>query len=55
VINVAPGEGQHPVNVYLDKNAEEMANPDIFGGRARPSNCIHTNSCAAWSYGIIVA
>lgn len=38
VIDVAPGEGQHPLNLYLDKNAEEMANPDIFGGYARPEN-----------------
>jgi hypothetical protein len=38
VIDVAPGEGQCPVSVYLDKHAEEMANPDIFGGRARPAN-----------------
>lgn len=38
IINVAPGEGQHPLCLYLDKNAEEMANPDIFGGVARPGN-----------------
>jgi hypothetical protein len=38
VINVAPAEGQRPVSVYLDTNAEEMAYPDIFGGCARPVN-----------------
>jgi hypothetical protein len=38
IINVAPGEAQHPLCLYLDKNAEEMANPDIFGGVARPAN-----------------
>jgi hypothetical protein len=37
-IDVAPGEGQQPMSVYLDKTVEEMANPDIFGGQARPSN-----------------
>jgi hypothetical protein len=31
-IDVAPGEGQQPMSVYLDKTAEEMANPDIFRG-----------------------
>jgi hypothetical protein len=39
IINVAPGEDQRPVCLYLDEDAEEMANPDIFGGRARPANC----------------
>jgi hypothetical protein len=38
VINVAPGEDQHPLCLYLDKNAEKMASPDIFGGLARPTN-----------------
>lgn len=35
-IDVAPGEGQRPLSLYLDKNAEEMASPDIFSGYARP-------------------
>jgi hypothetical protein len=38
VVNVAPAEGQHPVSVYLDKYAAEMAFPNIFGGCARPVN-----------------
>jgi hypothetical protein len=38
IVNVAPGEGQHPLCLYLDKDAEEMAHPDIFGGHARPQN-----------------
>jgi hypothetical protein len=38
IVNVKPGEGQHPLCLYLDKDAEEMANPDIFGGYARPKN-----------------
>jgi hypothetical protein len=38
IIIVAPGEDQHPLCLYLDKNAEEMANLDIFGGSARPTN-----------------
>jgi hypothetical protein len=38
IVNVAPGEGQHPLCLYLDKDAEEMANSDIFGGYARPKN-----------------
>jgi hypothetical protein len=38
IINVASGDDQHPLCLYLDKNAEEMANPDIFGGSARPTN-----------------
>jgi hypothetical protein len=38
IINVAPGKGQHPLCLYLDKNAEEMASPHIFGGVARPAN-----------------
>jgi hypothetical protein len=37
IINVAPGEGQHPLCLYLDKTAEKMASPDIFGGLARPN------------------
>jgi hypothetical protein len=38
IVNVAPGEGQHLLCLYLDKDAKEMANPDIFGGYARPNN-----------------
>jgi hypothetical protein len=38
MINVVPAEGQRPLCLYLDRDAEEMANPDIFGGRARPIN-----------------
>jgi hypothetical protein len=30
--------GSASSNLYLDKNAEEMANSDIFGGYARPEN-----------------
>jgi hypothetical protein len=39
IINVAPSEGQWPLCLYPDKDAEEhLANPDIFGGQARPAN-----------------
>jgi hypothetical protein len=38
IINVAPGEDQRPLYLYLDEDAKDMANPDIFGGRARLAN-----------------
>jgi hypothetical protein len=38
IINVAFGEDQLPLCLYRDEDAKEMANPDIFGGRARPAN-----------------
>jgi hypothetical protein len=36
LIDIAPGGDQRPLSIYLDKNTEEMANPDTFRGRARP-------------------
>ena len=34
-IEFAPGEGQMPLSMLLDKNAEELAFPTIYGGVAR--------------------
>lgn len=38
VRNVAPGEGHTPLNVFRDKNFEELAYPGIFLGQKRPEN-----------------
>jgi hypothetical protein len=38
IINVALREDQRPLCLYLDEHAEEMANPDVFGGQGRPAN-----------------
>jgi hypothetical protein len=35
IIDLAPAKGQRPLCLYLDRDAEEMANPDIFGGLVR--------------------
>ena len=34
----APGEGQVPVSVFKDENAEYLAFPTIFCGQKRPEN-----------------
>ncbi|VDI54623.1 Hypothetical predicted protein [Mytilus galloprovincialis] len=38
IYNFAPGEGQIPVSVFMEENAEELAFPGIFCGTKRPSN-----------------
>ena len=38
VFTFAPGEGQHPLSLYLDKDAEYLCFPSIFCGQRRPDN-----------------
>ena len=38
ILNLAPGEGNRPKSIFLDKYSEELAYPDIFLGHARPEN-----------------
>ena len=38
-LTFAPGEGQIPVSMFKDKNAEYLAFPTIFCGQKRPGNC----------------
>jgi len=35
ILNVAPGEGQMPMNVFKDKYSEELSFTKLFGGHAR--------------------
>ena len=37
VFTFAPGEGQHPLSLYQDKNAEYLCFPSIFCGQTPPS------------------
>ena len=37
VFTFAPGEGQHPLSLYQDKNAEYLCFPTIFCGQTPPS------------------
>ena len=37
VFTFAPGEGQHPLSLYQDKDAEYLSFPTIFCGQTRPS------------------
>ena len=37
VITFAPGEGQHPLSLYHDVDAEYLCFPTIFCGQRRPS------------------
>jgi ribosome-interacting GTPase 1 len=34
----APGEGQRPISLYNDPDAEYLAFPSIFCGKSRPDN-----------------
>ena len=38
VITFAPGEGQHPLSLYHDSDAEYLSFPTLFCGQRRPSN-----------------
>ena len=38
VFTFAPGEGQHPLSLYLDKDAEYLCFSSIFCGQRRPEN-----------------
>ena len=38
VLNVAPGEDNHPISIFKDKYCEELAYPGIFCGQARADN-----------------
>ena len=38
VFTFAPEEGQHPLSLYLDKDAEYLCFPSIFCGQRRPDN-----------------
>ena len=38
IINVAPGEGNKPLGLFLDKNSEYLCFPTIYCGTARPDN-----------------
>ena len=38
-LTFAPGEGQIPVSLFKDENAEYLAFPTIFCGQKRPDNC----------------
>ena len=37
-LRIAPGEGNHPISLFLDKDCEEKSFPTIFCGERRPSN-----------------
>ena len=38
VFTFAPGEGQHPLSLYQDKDAEYLCFPTIFCGQTPPSS-----------------
>ena len=38
IYSFAPAEGNTPVSVFMDKNAEELSFPTLFCGKARPDN-----------------
>ncbi|KAK3087854.1 hypothetical protein FSP39_011503 [Pinctada imbricata] len=49
----APGEGQHPLSLYTDHDAEYLSFPSIFCGQRRPDNKkrfvpVHYTDIAKW-------
>ncbi|KAK3105661.1 hypothetical protein FSP39_002926 [Pinctada imbricata] len=49
----APGEGQHPLSLYTDHDAEYLSFPSIFCGQRRPTNKerlvpVHYSDIAKW-------
>ena len=59
VFTFAPGEGQHPLSLYQDKDAEYLCFPSIFCGQRPPSkdersvpvhySDIVNGDCEAWT------
>jgi hypothetical protein len=52
IIDVAPGEDQGPLCLYLDKDAEKMANPDISVGKLVQRTVTRTSNCVLSNYAI---
>ena len=53
VFTFAPDEGEHPLSLYLDKDAEYLCFPSIFYGQKRPDNedrsvQVHYNDIVKW-------
>ena len=53
VLSVAPGEGQTPLGLYQDTNAEYLAFPTIYCGQKRPENKerktpVHYSTICRW-------
>ena len=53
VITFAPGEGQHPLSLYHDADAEYLCFPTIFCGQTRPSKeertvTVHYSDIVKW-------
>ena len=38
IISFAPGEGNKPLGIFLDKDSEYLSFPSIFCGKQRPDN-----------------
>ena len=38
VITFAPGEGNKPLGIFMDKNSEFLSFPSIYCGKTRPDN-----------------
>ena len=38
IISFAPGEGNKPLGIFLDKGSEYLSFPSIFCGKRRPEN-----------------
>ena len=57
-ITFAPGEGQKPISVFQDENAEYLTFPTIYYGQCRPDNKdrhIHVDYSFIYKYELISA
>lgn len=57
-MSFAPGEGQIPLGLYQDKNAEYLSFPAIFCGQTRPENkdcqtSVHYSTVCKWELGSV--
>ena len=51
IINVAPGEGNQPLGIFLDKDLEYLSFPTIYCGMRRSENSIskvHYSTICKW-------
>ena len=57
IISFAPGEGNRPLGLFIDKDSEFLSFPSIYCGKRRADNSerfvpVHYNTICKWNYGV---
>ena len=56
IITFAPGEGNRPLGLFIDKDSEFLSFPTIYGGKRRADNSerrapVHYSTICKWESG----